>query len=495
MSVDSLFPSLGLSGHQFQKLSVNGFGDGHNSHAHSMALFKNKIFVGTTRALLPALSLHRNSDAWDYLNIWPVERPKSIDELYQIDRRAQIWSFDLYTRSWNHVFTSPLVSTSDFSDVPREFGYRSMCVFKGKADLEPCLYVATTAPGRSPGALILRSSDGQSFDQVSDYGILDLPITSIRSLIPFNNNIYTSPSGSRSSKHNISDFPIVYESDDPSSGRWRPVSEPGFGNSSNDAIFTLCPFNGFLYGGTLNNSGYEVWKTDCQGRPPYKWTRVISFGANRGKLNQGVISMCEFKDHLYIGSAIQNGGYDVYNDIGPAASELIRIDSNDKWEVIIGQHRLSGGHFSPPLAGLSPGCGNLFNGYFWHLSVHDGWLYLGTCNCCIMLSFANLNRLPPRGARLANQIGIDQLISNQAGFELWRSFDGVNWLPVDRHGFGNPYNIGIRNMISVNGSLYVGTANPYGPKIASYNNFCNEYEYVENPQGGLEVWEGSLSNS
>ena len=48
------------------------------------------------------------------------------------------------------------------------------------------------------------------------------------------------------------------------------------------------------------------------------------------------------------------------------------------------------------------------------------------------------------------------------GFDLWKSTDGVNWIPVTINGLDNPFNYGARNLfLSSNGKLYLGTANPF----------------------------------
>ena len=45
------------------------------------------------------------------------------------------------------------------------------------------------------------------------------------------------------------------------------------------------------------------------------------------------------------------------------------------------------------------------------------------------------------------------------GADLWKTEDGIFWEPVTLNGFDNPNNYGFRTMVE--GSLYVGTANPF----------------------------------
>ena len=74
------------------------------------------------------------------------------------------------------------------------------------------------------------------------------------------------------------------------------------------------------------------------------------------------------------------------------------------------------------------------------------------------------------------------------GFDLWRSRDGVQWLPVTRSGFRNPYNWGVRSMVSTPHGLFVGTANPFGPEVSVGK--PGDGVYRANPRGGTEIWHG-----
>jgi hypothetical protein len=161
--------------------------------------------------------------------------------------------------------------------------------------------------------------------------------------------------------------------------------------------------------------------------------------------------MLVFKDALYVGTGIQNGGYDHRNKIGPAGAEIIRIAHDGSWEIIVGDER--DGKF--PLSGLPAGFGSISNGYIWRMGVHDGWLYAGTMNWSIILRFNRLKGQSQKLNWLLEQVGIENLIKNQGGFDLWRSFDGENWLPVSRQGFGNSYNYGLRNIVSTPHGLFI----------------------------------------
>lgn len=77
----------GFSKHHFRRIAERGFGDGHNSYTHSMAWFKDRLYVTTMRDNF-ALMRSRLSLGID---MWPVECPQDPFELYL---RAEIWAYD-----------------------------------------------------------------------------------------------------------------------------------------------------------------------------------------------------------------------------------------------------------------------------------------------------------------------------------------------------------------------------------------------------------------
>jgi hypothetical protein len=486
-------PAPGLSRQDFRRICENGFGDGHNSFAHAVEWFDGKLVVGTTRSNFQMVRV-QTLFADMPVHCWPVEGPENSRDLYRLDRRAQIWSHDPRTGEWEQVLQAPMVDALDSGTVTRETGYRAMAVFQGESDPQPALYVATFAAGRSPGSLLLRSLDGRSFEPASAYGIIPgKNVIATRLLVPFKGRLFTSPTGTRGYDVNfvinISGLPIIYETRDPTRSDWVPSCEPSFGDPNNVGVFSMAVFNDRLYAATINNSGFELWRSDCEGNPPYRWERVIEQGACRGAENQGVVSMTVFKEALYLGTGIQNGGYDRTNKIGPAGAEIIRVNADDSWDLIVGETRSTPVGRKEALSALQPGFGNLFNGYVWSMAEHDGWLYVGTMDSLIWIEWLDLQRYPERTRKFVEGIGIENILANEAGCDLWRSADGENFLPVTRTGFDNRYNLGVRNLVSTPAGLFAGVANPFGPRVAVRGQ-DGSFSYVDNPRGGLEIWLG-----
>lgn len=487
LPLSSPAPPRGLSRPSFTRIAHGGLGDGHNSYAHSMAWFRGKIYLGTTRSNMVMLRL-QSAFADLPLQIWPVESPTTMDGLYELDRRAQIWCYDPATRHWEMVFRSPMIAGQDGVLVPREIGYRSMALFQAPGEAEPALYISTWAPGRAPGGLILRSTDGHSFEPITRHGVIDPPFSTTRSLTAFKGRLHFAPTarrGSDGSQQNTAGLPLIFASDRPDSDTWTAVNEPGFGDAGNLGIFSLAVANDQLYAGTLNLAGLQIWATDGEGPLPYRWRQIVSAGAGRGPLNQAVAAMVAFRGALFVGTGIQGGGNDRVNKIGPAAAEIIRINADDSWDVIVGDRDDEG---REPLSGLKAGFGHFFNGYIWSLAEHDGWLYCGTYDWSVTLRWSRFDAAPEQVRRLLALVGPEKIIAAEGGADMWRSADGENWLPVCRRGFGNPYNWGIRNLVSTPHGLFTGTANVFGPRVAVRDG--DAWVYRDNPDGGLEVWLG-----
>ncbi|NOY53052.1 MAG: hypothetical protein GXP58_05450 [Deltaproteobacteria bacterium] len=467
----------GFSSKDFHLVAREGFGHGLNNYAHSMAWFRDHLYVATTRGNFPLMKARLPIG----LDPWPVPCP---EDPFDLDLGAEIWRYDPVEAEWERVFKSPIIRGSHGKPIPRELGYRGMITYRDPGRYEDALYVSTWSPAKGPGPLLLRSEDGVHFEAVCEPGLIGLPVTTIRSLTEFRGRLFTTAAGSRGGNPNVSGHSVIYESRDPLSGGWQPVSERGFGDPGNQTVFEMAGLGDHLYAGTLNLDGYQVWRTDGMGEPPYKWEKVMDRGAFRGPKNQVALSMYPFKGVLYVGSGIQGGGIDRKHKVGPAAPELIRIYPDGYWELIVGEERTTPVGRKTPLSGYLPGFDNFFNGYFWRMCEYKGWLYLSTFDWSCLLGYAKRDSWPEAFINIVNNVGEEFILENQAGFDLYRSIDGENWVPVTTDGMGNPYNIGLRTMSSSPYGLFLGTANPFGPRVLPLDGD----RYVHNPRGGCEIF-------
>ncbi|MDR3414723.1 MAG: hypothetical protein P4L83_00920 [Nevskia sp.] len=476
----------GLEESDFRLISANGFGDGLNNYAHSMAWFEGRLYVGTTRGTWAMTKVNKPTPD---LKPWPTESP---DNVYEIDRRAEIWQYTPETDGWKRVYQAPFVRGRTVARAPRYIGMRGMTVFQGPSDSKPCLYVSTWAPQQSEPPDILRTEDGETFANVPRPP-WDTSVRSFRTLQVFRGRVHTTPTGSTStqgqSQECVASEASVYCTEDLQTAHWVPASPDGFGWPNNLTIFEMAEFNGHLYAGTVNAAeGFELWKTDGAGGPPYRWKRVLSHGAWRGPLNEVCGTLCAFKGALYVGTGIVNGGYHRAMNIGPAAPEMIRVWPDDSWDLIVGHSRLTPEGLKVPLSGYSPGFDHIFTGYIWRMGVHGEYLYASTMSWANVIPYLLVEQWPEEVLVLMKRWGKDELVRRYGGCSLFRTRDGVRWEPVTRSGFGNKYNWGIRTIVSNGCDLYVGTANPFGPTVAIRRN--GRWEYVDNPRGGCEIYLG-----
>ena len=479
-------PPGGLTEADFRLTCDSGFGDGWNHYAHSMARFRGRVYVGTSRGTMAAL---RHGDPPPRMRPWPVDAP---NDLYDVPRRAEIWAYDADTDTWTRVYQSPeVLGSNGRSDVPSYISFRGMCVFQSPSDREPCLYVSAWSPHTAHAPDILRSEDGLHFAPVPrpPFGPA---VRACRTLQPYEGRMHISPTASGTAKgflQDISSEAVIYTSADLARGQWTAANAEGFGNPDNATVFELATYDGHLWGGTVNSvTGAEIWKTRG-GTPPYRWQQVIGLGAGRGSLNEVGGTLCEFKGALYVAFGIINGGYHRAANIGPAAAEIIRIWPDDSWELIVGESRSTAQGLKYPLSGYGPGFDSLFNGYIWRMCVHEGWLYAGTLNWINTMPYLAVNLWPEDVLALVRRWGEEQLLARYGGAELWRTADGIHWEPVTRSGFGNKFNWGIRTLASTPQGLFVGTVNPFGPTVAVKRG--KDWGYVHNPRGGCEVWLGA----
>ncbi len=474
---------VGLGLGHFRKVSGTGFGDAQNSYAYAYAWHNDHLYIGTSRNILVLIRKRFTFDV--PMAQWPVEVPETIEP----DRLAgEIWRYSPVRAAWERCYHSTLTRGLDGNTVPVASGFRNMAVFQGRGDAQPCLYTIPSCGSNGAGVVLMRCEDGLNFEVVSEpgMGLPDKNLASFRGVVPFRGRLFATPSGSRGANPNVSYNATVVCSDDPRHGAWLNSNTPMFGDETNYGIHDMAVAGDWLYAGTMNiRHGCQVWKTQAEGPPPHKWIKVLDRGADRGPFNQAVVCMAAHGDALYVGTGIQNGGHDRTNHIGPGAGEVFRIYPDGTWDLVMGQPRMTRHGLKAPSSGLGPGFDNPFAGYIWRMGVHEGVLYVGTYDSSSFMPYANVTE---RMRRVLDPNTIERFLEVRGGCELWRTADGDNWSPVTRNGFGNRYNFGVRAIVSTPHGLFVGTANPFGPKVAMRT--ATGWRYEENPSGGTEIWHG-----
>ena len=469
-------------------------GSRRNNYIWSMLWWGGKLYAGTLRdffCLGPALGSGRPPG---YEEICPPPGTLTADQ------RAEIWQYTPggeggIQGTWQRVFQSPLVlDLPGLAQIPREVGYRNMveCDAGGTSNL----YVVNLGVQ----ARIIYTSDGSTFQDASSFGTDPFEL-GYRALICYKGRLWTSPAGAFS----ITSFdPLTFSANgddafrpallvnanptDPSSF-WVPfvnvANSPFLGDPENVGIYALGIFGDDLYMGVVNHTtGFQIWKLDgrlCTSPPGLclpLWQKSIVNGGGRpvppgGIADNGRIFLfTAFNGYLYW-TAGESGIFKF------VLAEMGRIGPDGRWDLIVGEPRdpnamAADPNFNcnldaatglcHPLSGMGVGFGpDPFTSgsanYIWQLEPHEGVLYAGT-----------LQRA-------------DQIPGAVRGFDLWRSSNGIDWSIVSDDGFGNPFNSGVRKLVSTPLGLFVGTQNPNTIEDGSRGG-----------TGGAEVWIGIGSN-
>jgi len=421
-----------FSATRFDFIGEAGLGHPVSTLAHSMAWFNGSLYLGTTTPKANGaddrgriMRHDHRAGTWETMFESPVLVPEA-----RIQARAVARGGPMAQK----VATAPTA-------LGREFGIRSMAVFQGASDPAPCLYAGTMSLW---GGQILRSEDGHHFEPATTPGLGEDSILSFRGLTAFKGKLFTAPAGTVSDTFNdlnLAPRQMVYMSDDPASGIWKPACAEAFGDSNNRGIFSLTVAHGYLYAATASpKRGFQLWRTRAEGEAPYVWDPVLTDGAGRFNHNYCTTAMTEFNGDLYVGSGIPGLGYDRENDVGPAAGELIRVRADGTWDLIFGEPRFTSDGLKIPLSGRGPGLDDPYNSVIWAMCVHDGALYFGT-HQWEPFDYA----LHGKGAPL------------QGGYQLWASHDGEAWDKLIDAGHGRITSTGLRTLQSTPQGLYVGT--------------------------------------
>ncbi len=229
----------------------------------------------------------------------------------------------------------------------------------------------------------------------------------------------------------------------------------------NTGMWQIAVFDGHLYAACGNPTGPQLWKSDDPA--PGNWTQVMRDGY--GNPNpMGIMSLRPFGDHLYMGTVT----YPPAASMGGVVEgcEILRIDAEDNIDLLVGGIRdPNGPNEIVPLSGMGKGFDYNLNAYSWYMCEHDGWFYVGTYDYAGQLldyleEYAGypIEYWPEEYlVAMEDWLGTDRL--RWGGSDLWRTKDGVNWVPVNLDGFGDWDNYGIRNMMSTDWGLMVGTGN------------------------------------
>lgn len=432
-----------------------GSGDPGNTRIASMAWFKGDFYVATerwTHCVFAAVMSERY-----HIPVYPPS-PDCAPDPTDLTLAAEIWRFSLSDFSWELVFTSPEdvpVAFDAFGSptkfIARDISFRAMAVVT-EADGTEALYAGgTTYSGKLgvPSAFpprLLRSVDGTTWTAVpqapgSLLGDLGQPLpesalltTGFDQLVSLDGGTLVAVVTTGPNDHVRG---MLIASDDPGAGgdSWFAASPP----PEEFPITGAVVFDGRLYVGVDSPYGkipYSIYRSDGSGSIPFSFVPVV---VNDPEATPGVgrgwtVSFAEHSGRLYA-----TAGWPL---------EVVRIDSDDDWEVVVGTRRSSpdGSNLLAPTSGISAGFGNPFNVQGASMGSDGASLYLGTIDTTLIAALAP---------------SLSPLFQHEFGFDLLRSEEGVYWYPVSKVGLGVPTQYGVSTLMGTPlgvglGSLGVG---------------------------------------
>jgi hypothetical protein len=439
----------------FFPVAMDGFGDPSNNWASAMKWFKGHLYVATAREVHCAAAATLGNELG--FNIYPFLGSFCPLDPADLPLAAEIWRYDPQSDTWDLVFQSPedIPVRFDLQGNPtkftaRDINIRDMVVFQ-ESDGTEALYASGVSPSSvfgptfdllgHPAPRILRTVDGVDWEPLpQDPGTFlgDItrlaPVSSVRptgfrSLVSYKGMLIAEVT-------NGLGMGMLLASPAPQQGgdAWFAVSPP-LEESSINAVHV---FNDYLYvsvGSIFNLEGYSIFKTDAEGPPPFALIPIVLNGGYEDETLRplNVASFREFNGKLFVGTT------------WPA--ELIRINKDDSWDLMMGEPRQTSRGLKTPWTGLATGLGSAFSNHIQTMAVHEGRLYAGTVDWSV-----SLFTIPT----------VTDFVQHEFGFDLFRTDDGFYWNPITKDGFGSFEQYGAWSLESTPFGLFVGTATGLG---------------------------------
>lgn len=441
---------------KFKKITdVNGFDTGNmknamqNSYAWCMAELGDYIYVGTSRNMFYNASI-------GFGNTENLYEDKSLDN------SPEIWRYKIDgSCKWQRVFKGRKNDST--------VGFRAMITHK---TCNSCAIYAATA---GEHVQLYKSTDGLHWIEIDTSDIVG---KSSRALASLNGKLYMATLESGIGGNT----PYLYSSPDPETEPFKMVIDTKNKNfvsclNPMGGIDSLSVFNNKLYVGISTETGAEIWRSDnCNPRNNH-WTLIADKGFG-DSLNKNVMSTGVFKDKLYVAVTKM---FPLVLFL-PMGFDLISIDKNDKWELVVGGKPVvlscpAKGKRNCSTSGYSSGFNSFFNIYGWQIAEYKDNLVLttydGSTNIKKILEQYINNKdfyIEKIGTsdykKLVKYYTKINCLLNEydypKGFDIYTSKDGCRFSPVILDGLNNPYNYGGRTLlVTCNNKLFLGTANPY----------------------------------
>lgn len=315
--------------------------------------------------------------------------------------RYRVLTYNVQHSAWETLLSQETIEKGEAKPFAEAASIQSLRLGESDAPQE-AFYLRLTSP---LGRRLLQLTPGGAFEPVGD-GVIDDGLFDHSHLTELNGRLF----GLNSPKAGVPGKTLgEYQS---ASRTWQPAASA---TSSSEAFASpelsdIVAFGSTLYAATIDGErGFELWRSDGA-KGPLVWTRILERGGWRYAHNSEALAMIEHAEALYViaGTSAEKRKPDSqYLDY--KGFEIIRINPNGSWELLIGVPRFSPDGLIVPLSGLGAGLSSGLKFEF---------------RSC--LSF-----------RQQLLMGLDSI----NGFQLWASSDGEQWDTLPTPEFSDIYRV------------------------------------------------------
>lgn len=239
-------------GNSWERVATDGITDRDNQAITSFAVFQNTLFAGSFNHLTGAM-VHKSTTGTDWTRAFstmpwqPLSAYRVQDLVSYQDRlfaglsgEGEVWSTVSVSGPWTQA------NTDGFDDTNNE-GVTKFIVFNN------ALYAATA--NYETGAELWRTTNGTAWTRVNTDGFGDPGNGRIWDLAIWNGKLVAGTQNHRGGQVWMSSNGMTWTRPAITSQRY------GFGNTQNQYINAFEPLGEYLYAGTYNGDGAELWRT------------------------------------------------------------------------------------------------------------------------------------------------------------------------------------------------------------------------------------------
>ena len=460
ISLILLFSSIISSGYiqnnsidfeNWERINDDGFGNPENMGVRGIEIFEDKVVIGTA----------------SFTGDLPYDTPLPLKKFYYeyfVNRSAvdnfksngcEIWVY-------NNTDFSPIIAENGIME--RGFGNKNNSEIGFLIKYQDCLYAGTR--NYHQGCQIWRTDKlNSSWECIIDDGFGNVNNSWLMEAHIFKGDLFVGT-------FNINEGTEVFRTNDGENftqvvGNQSKIKN-GFDNPANFYTWSMCEYDDELYIGTNNKDyGGELWRSS----DGENWTAIISdaegalypldftkFAGYHG----GIRNMVLYDNELYLGFITEDTPLNVhFKGIGKILSLPIAIPSilniYRRWKTSgleIWKYNSTTDDLTMVVGGrnngnFSGGFGDPCNEYPWAMIVYNNSIYVGTSH-------------PDSYDITIERMGFLKygltIQAPKGGCELWK-LNKTSCEQINQNGFGNDYNVGIRELIVYQDKLLSGVFN------------------------------------